>query len=142
MNWLILTYRPPSGPSAGKVYIWRKLKRLGAIGIFESVWVLPDTPWTLEQYQWLTGEILEMGGEAIFWKGQTELAGQEENLIQQFSQQVDPIYQDLLAQLEQPEPDLAHISQDFQQTQQRDYFHSSFGEQVRAGLLKIRGGQP
>jgi hypothetical protein len=63
------------------VYVWRKLKKLGAITIFEAVWILPDSPRTQEQFQWLGAEIHEMGGEAMFWKGHAKLASQEQELL-------------------------------------------------------------
>jgi hypothetical protein len=47
-----------------RVYIWRKLKRLGAVLFQDAVRVLPNAARTLEQFQWLAAEIVEMGGEA------------------------------------------------------------------------------
>ena len=108
--WVLLTYTLPTEPSARRVYVWRKLKRLGAVAIFEAVWVLPDSPRANEQFQWLVAEIQEMGGEAMFWKANAELAGQEEELIAQFTKQVDAAYQSLLEKLEQPEPNLAALA--------------------------------
>src|SRR5512135_3054108 len=105
MSWLLLTYKLPAEPSARRVYIWRKLKRLGAVTIYEAVWVLPDSPRTHEQFQWLAAEIQEMGGEAMFWKAQAEQSGQEESLIRLFSGQVDKAYQELMEKMEQPDAD-------------------------------------
>lgn len=141
MNWLLLTYKLAAEPSARRVYIWRKLKRMGAITIFEAVWALPDTPRTHEQFQWLAAEIQEMGGEAMFWKAQAELSGQEEALMQLFSSQVDEAYQELWARMEQPDADPGKLSQLYQQIRQRDYFHSAFGQQVRERLLAAREGE-
>ncbi len=137
--WLLITYQLPSKPSARRVYIWRKLKRLGAIPIFEAVWVLPDTPRTHEQFQWLAAEIQEMGGEAMFWKAQSELSGQEEALVIQFTKQIDVAYQVMLTRFEQPDTDLTALAQEYQQIQQRDYFHSRIGQQVRKRFLAARG---
>ncbi len=139
MDWLLLTYKLAAEPSARRVYIWRKLKRLGAISIFEAVWVLPDSPRTHEQFQWLAAEIQEMGGEAMFWKAHNELSGQEEALAALFSKQTDTSYQALLARFEAPDPDLAALSQEYQQIRQRDYFHTRVGQQVRERLLSARG---
>jgi hypothetical protein len=141
ITWILLTYKLPTEPSARRVYVWRKLKRLGAVSIFEALWVLPDTPRTHEQFQWLAVEIQEMGGEAMFWKAQPELSGQEEGLISLFSKQTDSAYQTLLAKFEQPDPDLAVLAQEYQQIQQRDYFQSGLGQQVRERLLMGRGGE-
>lgn len=138
-NWLLLTYKLASEPSARRVYIWRKLKRLGAISIFDAVWVLPDSPRTHEQFQWLAAEIQEMGGDAMFWKAQSVLSGQEETLVLQFSKEIDSAYQSMLARLEQPAPDLAALAQEYQQIQPRDHFQSRIGKQVREKLLAARG---
>jgi len=62
ITWLLLHYRLPAQPSALRVYIWRKLKRLSAILLNDAVWVLPDTPRTAEHFQWLAAEIQEMQG--------------------------------------------------------------------------------
>lgn len=141
MNWLLLTYKLPSNPSARRVYIWRKLKKLGAIGPFDAVWVLPDTPRTYEQFQWLAAEIEEMGGEAMFWRANAEYTGQGEDLVDQFSSQANEAYRELLAQLDHPDCNLSLLVQEYQQIKQRDYFHSKLGQQVRERLLSGRVGE-
>jgi hypothetical protein len=142
MNWLLLSYKLTAEPSARRVHIWRKLKRIGAISILDAVWALPDSPRTHDQFQWLAAEIQEMGGEAMFWRAQSELTGQTEALVTLFSKQIDAVYQGLLNRLEQPEADLSAPAQEYQQVQQRDYFQSRIGQQVRARLLSARGEEP
>jgi hypothetical protein len=139
IHWLLLTYRLPSEPSARRVYIWRKLKRLGAITIHDAVWALPDTPRTHEQFQWLAAEIEEMGGEAMFWKAQNEVSGQDEVLVTQFTDQIESAFADMLSRLEKPNPDLAALAQEYQQLQQRDYFQSAKGRLVYQRLITARG---
>ncbi len=110
-DWLLLHYKLPSKPSALRVYIWRKLKRFGAILLHEAIWVLPDQPRTVEQVQWLTAEIQEMGGEAYLLASEHNLRGQDnESLTQQFNDQVDEVYSDLLKRLEKSRVDLQEIS--------------------------------
>src|SRR5512144_3078033 len=101
-TWLLLHYKLPNKPSALRVYIWRKLKRLGAILLHEAVWVLPEQPRTAEQIQWLTAEIQEMGGEAYSWRANAILEADNESLTQQFNEQVEAMYSDLLKRLEKP----------------------------------------
>ena len=137
-SWLLLTYRLPSEPSARRVYTWRKLKRLGAITIFDAVWVLPNTARTHEQFQWLAAEVQEMGGEAMLWEAQPELAGQEEALINQFRIQVEGMYRALLERMERGEVELAAAGQEYQQIGQKDYFQSEAGLLVRERLLASR----
>src|ERR671925_1319406 len=114
-SWLLLHYKLPNKPSAPRFYIWRKLKRLGAILLHEAVWVLPDLPRTAEQIQWLTAEIQEMGGEAYSWRASTILEENNESIKQQFNEQVDEIYSNLLKKLEKPRANLQEISKQYQQ---------------------------
>lgn len=140
-TWLLLHYKVPAEPSARRVYVWRKLKRLGAIMLHDAVWMLPNTPRTLEQFQWLVTEIEEMGGEARLWEAQPLLAG-EENLINQFLAQVDSVYREILDELEKgnvSEESLAALSRRYQQIKRQDFFQSETGQQVRSALLKAQG---
>lgn len=141
ITWLLLTYKLPAEPSARRVYVWRKLKKLGAVTVFEAVWVLPDSSRSYEQFQWLVAEILEMGGEAMFWKAKSEQESQEAELSHLFTKQVDIAYQSILERLKQPEPNLAVLAQEYQQIVQRDYFHSKIGQYVREKLLASRGDE-
>jgi len=42
-TWVLLTYKIPREPTASRAYVWRKLKRLGALLMHDAVWVLPNT---------------------------------------------------------------------------------------------------
>lgn len=137
--WLLLHYKLPAQPSALRVYIWRKLKRLGAILLNDAVWVLPDTPRTAEHFQWLAAEIQEMQGDANLWRSNLLLGIKEEALIQQFKEQVDLEYKGLLKSLVKKNPDVSKLSQAYQQIVEKDYFHSKLGREVREKLLTMRG---
>ena len=138
-NWLLLHYKLPNKPSALRVYTWRKLKRFGALLLHEAVWVLPDLPRTAEQIQWLAAEIEEMGGEAFYWRANSLLSTQEDSVVQQFQEQVDKVYSDLLKRLEKSKPDLQEISQEYQRALSQDFFHSKLGLLVREKLTSKRG---
>jgi hypothetical protein len=140
-TWLLLHYKLPPEPSALRVYIWRKLKRLGAVLFQDAVWVLPNTARTLEQFQWLAAEIFEMSGEAALWESQPALSNTYGGLVQQFREQADQAYGEILKHLGKRNPDLEALSRQYQQAHQKDYFQSQVGEQVRAALLSKRGVQ-
>lgn len=138
-KWLLLHYKLPAEPSALRVYIWRKLKRLGAILFQDAVWTLPNTPRTHEQFQWLTAEIIERGGEAMLWEAQLALPGKDDTLVGQFQQQVDQSYSEIMDQLGQPDSDLDVLSRQYQQIRLKDHFQSELGQQVQQALLDKRG---
>ncbi len=139
-SWVLLVYKIPREPTSSRAAVWRKLKRLGALLLHDAVWVLPATPWTREQFQWLTVEIGELGGEAYLWESYLLLNGQAEALAQQFQARVDAAYQDILGELEQEDADLIALSRRYQQVRAQDYFHSALGRHVRECLMRARGG--
>lgn len=134
--WLVLVYKVPRDPTAARAAIWRKLKRLNAHLLHDAAWVLPATPWTREHLQWLTVEIVELGGEAFLW----ELGTQEQALMRQFQAPVEAAYQEILTELEQANADLIVLSRRYQQVHAQDYFQSEIGTIVRTRLLSTRGG--
>ena len=139
--WLLLLYKVPPEPSARRVYVWRKLKRLGAILMHDAAWVLPATAHTQERLQWLAAEIVELGGEALLWQSQLLLAGQSQALVQRFNEQADEAYRPIRAALARAERDLAALSQQYQLAQQKDYFRTPLGREVSRLLLDAREGQ-
>jgi hypothetical protein len=117
--WLILIYKVPPKPTSNRVYVWRKLKKLGSILLHDAAWILPSNSRTLEQFQWLASEIVELGGEATLWE--SALFGQKEAIIKQFVAQVEPGYKEIF--------------------QLQDYFQCDLGQIVRVALLTARGGK-
>lgn len=138
--WLLLVYRIPRKPTAGRVYIWRKMKQLGAVSLQDAVWVLPRTSSTQERFQWLAAEIAELKGEVMLWEAEQVYATDADGLRRQFVEAVEAEYQDILAALKRKNRDLAKLSKRYQQAQTRDYFSSELGQQVRDKLLSVSGG--
>lgn len=142
MTWLLLIYKVPNEPSARRVYVWRKLKGMGAILLQDSAWVLPANLRTREKMQWLATEIKDMdGGNATLWEAQVVFTGQDTDLVQQFTIQVDEIYKEILSHLERDEADLSTLAKQYQQARLQDYFDSELGERVRDILISRRGGE-
>jgi hypothetical protein len=139
-SWVLLVYKIPREPTSSRALIWRKLKRLGALLLHDAVWVLPATPWTREQFQWLAVEIGELEGEAYLWESHLLLNGQADALVQQFGARVDAIYQEILEELSREDTDLVALSRKYQQVRAQDYFHSELGIHVREQLMSARGG--
>jgi hypothetical protein len=138
-TWLILHYQLPREPSAPRVSTWRKLKKLGAVLVNETFWVLPENNRTREHFRWLASSILEYGGQVSVFSGSSVLAGQDETLKQLFLEMVEPAYQEILELLEQDEPDLLTLSRQFQSVLSQDHLKSALGKQVKAALEHARG---
>lgn len=136
--WLLFIYKVPNEPSARRVYVWRKLRGMGAIPLQDSAWVLPANARTHEKLEWLAAEVQEMeGGQATFWEARLA-NGQDAALARQFTEQVDVIYQAIQSKLDAKAPDLAVLSKQYQHASQQDYFRSELGRRVRTALLGRR----
>ena len=64
-DWLVLIHRIPPKPDYLRVKLRRRLARLGAVPLKNSVYVLPDTEEALEDLSWLAREIEADGGDAV-----------------------------------------------------------------------------
>jgi hypothetical protein len=42
VSWRVITYRLPAEPSRHRVAVWRELRRLGAVGLQQGTWAVPD----------------------------------------------------------------------------------------------------
>src|SRR5438477_9682006 len=125
----------PRDPTAGRVAVWRKLKQLGAIPLQDAVWVLPATPQTREQFQWLAAEVKELDGEATLWESRLLADEMEQRMVAQFTEPVEAEYREILRELKKKRADLAALSKRYQQIQARDYFRSDLGQKARAALV-------
>ena len=55
----------PPTPSSLRVKVWRRLQALGAVAVKNTVYALPASEQSQEDFAWLLKEIVEAGGEAI-----------------------------------------------------------------------------
>src|SRR5712692_7609987 len=63
-RWVLLIHQIPPKPDYFRVKVWRRLQRVGAVAIKNSVYVLPRSDETVEDFQWQVREIVAGGGEA------------------------------------------------------------------------------
>jgi len=63
-KWLLLIHQIPPKPDYFRVKIGRRLQRLGAAPIKNSVYVLPRSEQAYEDFEWVVREIVEGGGDA------------------------------------------------------------------------------
>lgn len=63
-QWLLLIHQIPPKPDYLRVKIGRRLQRIGAVPVKNSVYVLPDSDQSFEDFQWTRIEIIDGGGDA------------------------------------------------------------------------------
>jgi hypothetical protein len=67
-GWLLLIHQIPPKPNYFRAKVGRRLQRVGAVAIKNSVYALPLNDQTQEDLQWIAREITQEGGEATLCK--------------------------------------------------------------------------
>ena len=78
--WVLLCYRVPREPSAPRIAVWRKLRRLGVGQLGDGLVALPADARTREQLEWVAEEVTEAGGSAGVWLARPATVAQEREL--------------------------------------------------------------
>ncbi len=138
VSWLHLTYKMPRKPSSPRVKVWRKLKSLGSFHLHDAIWLLPNNVYTYEQFQWLTVEIKDLGGEATMWESQLHFGLSDKEIRQLFIEQINESYIELLKQLDGENIDLISLSKKYQRIKRIDYFKSPVELKVREKIIQQR----
>ena len=94
-GWLLLIHQIPPKPSYFRVKIWRRLQRLGAVGIKNSVYALPSSEQAHEDFNWVLREIVEGGGDASLVEARLVEGLSDEQLKEMFRAARDADYQEI-----------------------------------------------
>jgi len=141
--WLLLIYTVPAKPTRKRAFIWREVKKIGAVYLRDGVCALPQLPETLKAVEAIASRAREFEGEATVVTGATfdaargeavvaafrtarsdeyaEVAREAERLLEHISREVDH-REFTFAELEELEEDLAKLRRWSIQIQARDYF--------------------
>lgn len=149
-SWLFLLFDMPKSQSTGRVKVWRRLKKFGAIQLKASTYVLPDEPTHYERFQWLAKEIVDTGGEATLVRVK-DIEGMPHAAVvalfnearahdyDEIAEPLTRLIQDRKARKESQEnftSQLEKIRRRFQEIRDIDYFQSSRGEDLQRLLRK------
>jgi hypothetical protein len=146
LRWLVLIHQLPASPSNLRVKTWRRLQELGALPVKQSVYVLPDSAESREDFEWLRVEIEDAGGEAVILSADHLSSGAHDELVESFRRDRQAAYDALAAELQKigPKKAAALTSRDVTRFQQRfhaiervDYFGSAGRDRVAALLQPL-----
>src|SRR5436853_6883288 len=99
-EWILLIHQLPPKPTNLRVRIWRKLQKLGAVAIKNSVYVLPANEKTHEDFQWLKQEIESAGGEATVFQAASVEGATEEEIMATFRKARDEEFAAIAAEID------------------------------------------
>lgn len=99
-DWILLIHQLPPKPTNLRVRIWRKLQKVGAVAIKNSVYVLPATEETHEHFQWLKQEIVSAGGEGSVFRADSVEGATDKEIIAAFRKARDEEFAAISAQFD------------------------------------------
>src|SRR5260221_8691067 len=150
-RWLLLIHQLPPKPNYLRVKIARHMQRIGAVAIKNTVYVLPATDGSLEDFQWALREIRDGGGEANLFEARVIEGLSDGEVQQRFNTSRDEDYgrvvaeaTDLLKAASRKKRHSAQISADVQRLRKRaseigtiDFFGAAEGHVATTLLDQI-----
>lgn len=95
MKYLFLSYTLPTEPSKARVYVWRQLKKLGAIS-FQTVWVIPYSQSTVSELNKIVEFVESQRGSALIIEGKAMNNKQHEMIHKTFLESMDEEYREFI----------------------------------------------
>src|SRR5262245_53962434 len=83
-EWLGLLFFLPTKRAHARVQAWRRLQRAGAVLLKNSAYVLPASPESREDLEWIKQEIVTSGGEAMVLAMRAPDAPTEDEIVAAF----------------------------------------------------------
>ena len=150
-SWLLLLFSLPTNRNTERVAVWRRLKKMGAVQIKTSTYLLPDEPAQHEQFQWLAKQIRDYGGDSTLVRAQEIEGLTKEKVVSLFNAARDLDYTVLRKALQtfiarRPKLDgaaaateLERFTRQFRELRQIDFFDSARGHEVAMLLRRAEG---
>lgn len=143
-EWLLLIFSLPSRNGSGRVDIWRKLRRAGALALPTSGYLLPNTAENLERFEWLSAEIRKHKGEVSIARVQSFEDMPHERIVQFFVAERNKDYSFLLRELQNMRGprQISAARQKLLQISAIDFFGSPMREKVEGAISAMEDGKP
>jgi uncharacterized protein YdbL (DUF1318 family) len=141
-EWVLLTYRLPREPSAPRLALWRKLKRLGVAQLSDGLVALPADARTREQLEWAAEEVEEAGGKAGVWLARPATRALEREVAEpmnraraaEYAEISEHAHQALDAAPGERSQVLRRLRARMRRVERRDFFRPPEREQARQAL--------
>ena len=92
-SWLLLIHQIPPKPNYLRVKIWRRLQQVGAVTIKPSVYALPRSDQSREDFSWILKEIMAGGGDGSISEARFAEGLSDEQVVAMFQAARRPDYE-------------------------------------------------
>lgn len=159
IKWLVINYNLPTEPSRHRVAVWRGLKKMGAVNIQQSMWILPSTQENYAALNKLSQDIELNNGESLLMESVLFNEKHQERVIKLFNNMRDEEYQEFItecenylkeidkeiarekftfSELEEEEAEFEKLSEWYRKIKVRDIFGSFLGGEAGRILTQIK----
>ncbi len=150
-SWLLLLFTLPKNRNTERVAVWRRLKKMGAVQLKTSTYLLPDEPAQYEQFQWLAQQIRDYGGDSTLVRAQEIEGLTSEKAIAMFNEARARDYVELRRSLqsfighrkkmdaEEAAAGLGRLTRQFREIRAVDFFDSPRGHDIAMLLRRAEG---
>lgn len=158
-KWLVINYNLPSEPSRYRVATWRALKKIGALNIQQSMWVLGYSEENYSVLQKISREIESNNGDALLMESTFFDEKHEERVISPFNDIRDEEYKEFIdecqkylkeleketsiekftfAELDEEDEELQKLISWYGKIETRDIFHALKRNTAKGSLEQIQ----
>lgn len=142
-RWIVLMFNLPAKQASPRVEVWRKLKRFGALPLASGGHLLPNTPQTLEQFEWLAVAIRKFKGQGSVLRVQSVDDCPDGELKRKFVDARSKDYEQLQSELKKvlksskrPLAAVGRIRKRFSEVIAIDFFNSPVRSRLEAMLAR------
>ncbi|HEX4212376.1 MAG TPA: Chromate resistance protein ChrB [Candidatus Dormibacteraeota bacterium] len=130
-RFFLLVYRMPARPTAGRVAVWRLLRKVGGVYLQQSVCVFPDLPALHRDLAPVLERILEGGGEYHLLPLRRLPEDEQTKLVDAFRAQSAKHYEEIIEDCE------VKFQKEIEFENFRENFTYEEAEEIRAEFEKI-----
>jgi hypothetical protein len=150
-SWLLLLYSLPTRRNTERVAVWRRFKKMGAVQIKTSTYLLPDEPAQYEQFQWLAQQIRDYGGDSTLVRAREIEGLAREKVIAMFNDARAKEYAELRKVLQKfivrrkkmdandAATELQRLTRHFRGIRAVDFFDSARGHEIAMLFRRAEG---
>lgn len=158
-KWIVINYNLPTEPSRPRVSTWRNLRKLGALNIQQSMWIMVDNEENLSALAEISRYIESNNGDTLLMESIFFEERHDEKIISSFNTLRDEEYTEYIhecdkylqelekeksiekytfAELEEEEEELQKLISWYQKIKTRDIFNAPEGNTAKERTDQIK----
>ena len=140
--WLVLLFSLPRAQASGRVDVWRRLKRTGALALESGGHLLPNTAENRERLEWLAESVRQYKGSAQVLAVESISGVTPEDLQKKFVAAREPEYAAIIADAKKIRPgdaEVVRLRRRLQDVIAMDHYGGTMRERAERAVAELIG---